>query len=241
MILEKVPSMTKREIEEEIKFLNFSSKCMNFFLQSLESEKSKYPSFFIDLVIETQVLRKENFDLLFSPKLIKYIRPDMMIKVLYKNRDFLTQENIQNIYNYYKNNDSVIKILVATQKDSYFLVRNSLGNGESESNVDSKFSEFYKTYQEEEKHLDWILKIIPLSKFRTIRNSLLWLSLFGFSGIYGYMVNKGYITLRRPEEILAIIIAPLFLTAIVMIIIDPIMRKIKDFYFKRFIHNVIKI
>ena len=241
MILEKVPSMTKNELEEEIKFLNFSSKSMNFFLKSLESEKIKYPSFFIDLVIKTQVLRKENIDLLFSQKLIKYIRPDIMSELLFKNRDFLTQENIQNTYNNYKNNDNIIKILIATQKDSYFLIQKSLENDKAEKIIDGNFFEYYKTYQEEGKHLDWILKIIPLSKFQTIYQSFLYLSFFGFIALYVLLVGLGNITLQGPEDLVAIFFASLVLTGMVMgFIIKPIMLTVKNFYFKRFIHNVIK-
>ena len=241
IILEKIPSMTKSEIEENIKVLNFSSKCMNLFLQSLEKNQSNYPSFIIDLVIETQVLRKENLDLLLSPKLCENIRPDMMIKVLLKYRDFLTSDNIQNIYDNYKNNNDVIKILVATQKDSYFLIQKPFGNDDSENSIDSNFFEFYKTYQKEGKHLDWILNIIPASKFPDIYNSLFLVSLLGFFALSGLSVALGNITLQDPEDFVAIFFTPLFLTGIVMgFIIKPIMLKVKKFYNNRFIHNIIK-
>lgn len=242
IFLETVHSMTKREIEEEIRLLNFSSKCMNLYLQSIEKGNNKYPPYLINLVINTQNFRRENLDLLFSPNVLKYIRPEMIIKVLFKNRDFLTQENIQNIYNYYKHNDNIIKILIATQKDSYFLIKKALDNDNSGNIADSKFCEFYKTYQEEEKHLDWILKIIPSSKLRTIRNSLLFISFFGFLIIYASSVAYGKITLHNPEDFAGIFFAPFFLTAIVMgIFVDPIIRKIKDIYFNRYINNIVKI
>ncbi len=127
-------------------------------------------------------------------------------------------------------------------KDSYFLIQNSLDGRNSEQIVSANFSKFYKIYQEEEKHLDWKLKLIPLSKFPTIRNSLIFISFFGFLAIYALSVANGNITLRRPEDILAIFFASFFLTALFMgIIVDPTMRKIKNFYFKRYIHNIVKI
>lgn len=241
MILEKIPSMTKREIEENLEVLNFSSKCMNLFLQSLERKQSKYPSFIIDLVIETQILRKENLDLLLSPKLCNNIRPDMMIKVLLKYRDFLTPENIQNIYNNYKNDDDIIKILIATQKDSYFLIQKPFKNDKTENSIDSNFLEYYKTYQEEGKHLDWILKIIPVSKFQKNYYFLSSLLFFGFIAFYILSVESGNLTLQGPEDLVAILFASLVLTGIVMgFIIKPIMSKVKNFYNNRFIHNIVK-
>lgn len=236
--LEKVPTMTKKEIKEEIQSLYFSSKCMNFFLESLKEKHSKYPPYFIDLIIDTKVLRKENLNILFSPTVIKYIRPEIIIKICTKYGDSLTSEDIQNIYAQYKNNENIIKVIFATQEDSYFLIQNSDENNEE----NNQLNEYYINYQVNKKHLDKILKIIPISIFPTIRKYLFWFLLIGFIGLYLIAIKYGAHRTQIPfDDFIAYFTGSfIFVVLIIVFIVDPIIRKVQDFYYKRLVNNIIK-
>ena len=233
MFLENIPSMTKREIKDGIKFQIFSSNCMNFFLKSIEKDKDKFPPYFISLVIDTQVLRKENLDLLFSPAILKNILPNVIIDVCFRNKDSLTQEHVKNIYDMYKNNEKIVKILIATQSNSYYLIQKFPET--------SELSSYYNKYQSNKKHLDWMLKIIPISKFRAIQN-LLTIFLFLFfivinSFLFGYMETQ----VQIHEMLLVAAFGSAVMVALVnRFVIEPVFIKIQKFYYGQFINNMLK-
>lgn len=237
--LDKVSFMTKKEIKEGTQNIFFSSKCMNLFLKSIPEKHNQYPSYFIDLIIDSQVLRKENLNVLFGPNVIKYIRPEIIIKICIKYIDSLTGENIQNAYNQYENNENVTKVIFATQNDSYFLIQN-LDEKKEEKN---QLNEFYRNYQVDKKHLDAILKIIPISNIRTIRNKLFWF-LFVVSLVL-FIISFEYGTISTPipfEDFIVYLIVPfIFPALIIFFIVDPIIRKIQNFYHKRLLDNIIKL
>lgn len=231
IFLEKIPSMTKGEIKADIQTLNFSSKCINHFLKSIEN--NKYPPYFIDLIIDTQNLRKANLDLLTNPIILNFIRPELMIKICYKYKDSLTYENIENIYCVYKNNDELLKILFARQIDSYFLTQNHPEN--------NKLTELYNRYQINRIHIDKTLKIIPISHFQVIRKYILLSLFFGFLILFilSFEINN---TLIRTEDIFGIFFGSLLLTGLIIgIIVDPLILKMQKFYYKRFTNNILKI
>lgn len=231
MFLENIPSMTKREIKDGIKFQIFSSNCMNFFLKSIEKDKDKFPPYFISIVIDTQVLRKENLDLLFSPAILKNILPNVIIDVCFRNKDSLTQEHVKNIYDIYKNNEKIIKILIATQSNSYYLIQKFPET--------SELSNYYTKYQSNKKHLDWTLKIIPISKFRAIQ-SLSTISLLLFfivinSFLFGYIETQ----VQIQEMVLSVLIVSVLMVILVnRSVIEPVFIKIEKFYYRRFINNL---
>lgn len=237
--LDKVSLMTKKEIKEGTQNIFFSSKCMNLFLESIPEKHDQYPSYFVDLIIDSQVLRKENLNVLFSPNVIKYIRPEIIIKICAEYIDSLTDENIQNAYIQYKNNENVTKAIFATQNDSYFLIQNS----DEEKEEKNQLNEFYRNYQIDKKHLDKVLKIIPMSNFRTIRNKLFWFS-FVVSFVL-FIISLEYGSIRTPipfEDFIVYLIGLLIFPALIIVfIVDPIIRKVQDFYHKRLINNIIKL
>ncbi|HEY9246928.1 MAG TPA: hypothetical protein VIO11_08795, partial [Candidatus Methanoperedens sp.] len=236
--LEQVPSMTKREIKDEIQDLFFSSKSMNLFLESLQEKHNEYPSYFIDLVIDNQVFRKENLNILFSPTVLGYIRPEIIIRICAKHRDTLTSENLQNIYNKYKNNENVVKILFATQVDSYFLIQNS---GEKKEE-DNKLNTFFIKYQVKKEHFDIILKNIPISSYHAI-SFISFFSIFivGFASFI-MVVKPRTLNTQTTGTFFALYAMMLFLFAFffMVLIVNPIWRKVQNYYYNRLINNVIK-
>lgn len=234
IFLENIPSMTKREIKDGIKFQIFSSNCMNFFLKSIEKDKDKFPPYFISIVIDTQVLRKENLDLLFSPAILKNILPNVIIDVCFRNKDSLTQEHVKNIYDIYKNNEKIVKILIATQSNSYYLIQKFPET--------SELSNYYDKYQSNKKHLDWTLKIIPISKFGAIQNLLMIFLFLSFVIINTFLFGYRETQVQIHEMFLIVVMSSAFMMALVnRFAIEPVFIKIKKFYYRRFINNIIKI
>lgn len=229
VFLEKVPSMTKAAIKDEIDLQNFSSKCMNFFLESIGRDGNKYSPYFIELVISTQVLRKENLDIFFSTQVLKNILPNIIIKVLVENRDSLSIENVQNVYNLDNKDEKIIKILIATQSISYYLIK--------KNPTDNQLPYFYTKYQLNKEHLDWKLNIIPLSKFRAIlKYSLVVL----FILIYSYYITQGYVKVDDFKTIFVGFVASTFVSGGITGFFGYFIKKLRNYYYNHLIKNIIK-
>lgn len=154
LFLNRLPSMTEFEIEQSIKNKTFSSICISYFIKTLK-EKEKYSPHTIYVIIGSQALTTENLDLLFSKEIIPNLNADVIVRVLYKCENFLKTEHIDNIYNNFKFNETVIKVIFATQKYS-----DSLLNTHPENKV---LNEYHKKFQLNKTHLNWKLKLCPIS------------------------------------------------------------------------------
>ena len=226
--IDKIPYMDIREVKDENKYRNFSSKCMDYFLRLIEKDEDKFPPYFIVLVLKTQQLRPKNLDLLFGTDIIKNIRPDMIIKILYNYRDYLSKGNILNIYEEYGNNDDVIKVLFATQTNSYYLVQNLSGK--------SKLAEYYKKYQINHQHIDWLLKIVRIL-FKVFDNILLRVLVYSFiiASIFGEYMSTD-------AKIISVLFVGLFFVVLFeIIVISPTLRLISKFNYNHYINNIFNI
>ena len=81
-----------------------------------------------------------------------------------------------------------------------------------------------------------------MSNFRTIRNKLFWFLLVVSYTLF--IISLEYGTIHTPipfEDFIAYLVGPfIFAALIIVFIIDPIIRKVQDFYHKRLINNIIK-
>ena len=229
--LKNVNSMSINEVKDDIKLQNFSAECVNYFIRSLE-DKNKYPPNVVDVILDSEFLRKENLDLLFKRNILKNIHPQLINKILIQKQNSLTEENIIDIYSTFNDNDvSVIKMLFATQSHSDCLSK--LNSNDTELN------NYFIKYQLNREHFDWILKIIPISKLESIRKKILILLYLIF--LIVIVVDYGS-TLTIPiqfEDFVAIFIAPFMLIAFINLIIAPIFTKIYDYYCNHFINSVV--
>ena len=157
---ENIPSMPVHEIKRFINNQTFSTDCMNYFIRNLEN-KDKYPPVIVYQVIDTQMIRTENLDLLFNSSVIKNLHPDLIIRVLYKCENFLKYQHIKAVYENFKHRDDVIKVLFATQKYSDCLL--DLKPTGSQKPTSSKVKEYYNKFQIEKKHIKGVLKIYPIN------------------------------------------------------------------------------
>lgn len=229
--LDKTNTLYPVDMNTEIKNLFFSSNCMNYFLKSIAKNKNEYPPYVIESVISTQYLSKENLDLLFSSDVLNSILPDLVIDVLSENINCLTYEHIFNVYEQFKNNDSVTRVLIATQSNSYSLAETFSG--------DEKLSNYYTKYQLNEEHFDWKLKIIPLSKFRNIKIYSFLIITFLF--LLNFFYEKQIPIIIEPEELIgALIVSIIFGMLFSFLILGNILRIIRNYYYRHLVKNIIK-
>lgn len=227
--LQKVEGLSPKEAKEEMKNLYFSSKCMNYFLHDLKERSTKYPPYIIESIITKQPLSKENFDLLFSSEILDKITQKTIIEVLIKYRDCLTSEHVINTYNEYHKNDTLIRILIATQSSSRILT--------DLYNNNQQLQEYYEKYQVSNSHLGRILKLINLEKFQHIQLISFWILFFLFLVMYtgGQIVRIETIT-----DILALFTACGVLAILISHGLLGIIYKLtRNYYYKHYIYNVL--
>jgi hypothetical protein len=215
-------------IENEVTRFDFSPKCLNYFIKKLEDVNS-YSQSVVYAVIESQFLTKDNLDRLLSPKVVKNLSKKLILKILFQYENILTQENMENIYNNFYLDNDVVKILIVTQESSDFLI-----NLHSEN---PKLSKFYLRYQTEKVYLDWKLKIIPINNLYSIRyalNFLIFPALFEFTSV-------SFDLKHSDNYFLYVLFISIIITYLIhRFLLEPIFRKVYDYYFKHMISNIIK-
>lgn len=228
--IDKIPSMSYREIKNLVINQNFSPQCMDYFIKSLEN-KDKYSPDLVYLIIDNQVLRSQNLDLLFSEDIIKNLQEDLIIRVLFIKRNSLKIQHIQNIYDTCKNNTVIIKILIATQKYCDGLLKDYPENKNEPENKDDLF-DYYEKYQTKKIHIDWKLKLIPISHFR-ILSMILIVGLLGFSAIFLF-IKSTETGIPIPFYDFLKITAPVIL----LIFIKPFFSCLYEIYYNHYINNI---
>lgn len=215
-------------IEKEVMNFNFSPKCMDYFIKKLEDVNS-YSQSIVYTVLESQNLTKENLDRLLSPKIIKNLSKKLIYKILFEYDNTLTQENMENIYNNFSSDDDVMKVLIATQESSDFLIKMHSEN--------PKLSEFYLRYQTGKSYLDWKLKIIPINNLHVIDFALNFLILV----IPAYLLGSTSVTsgLKNLDNFLYILFAYVIIAYLIHIsLLRPAIKRIDDYYFEHMISNI---
>ncbi len=227
--LQRARMLSQGEAKNEIKSLVFSSECMNLFLNSIANDKNLYPPSVIESVVRKQVLSTENMDLLFSPDVSRNVLPDLIMDVLVEYRNALTYNHVLNVYTQFKNNKSMIRLLVATQSNSYFLLENFRD--------DSELYQYYNEYQMDKKHNDWILKYIKTNIFSSILNWLFWITFLLLLVFY-----TGTIPVTGAKDVFGILATSGFLAAVIAyFIVGGVLRKIRNYYYSHFKKRVLTL
>lgn len=232
--IDGLPVLWHNDIEKEVMRFNFSPKCLNYFIKKLEDADS-YPQSIVYIVIESQYLTKENLDRLLSPKIIKNLSKKLIFKILFQYDNTLTKGNIENIYNNFSSDDDVVKVLIATQESSDFLIKMHSEN--------PKLSEFYPKYQTEKAYLDWKLKIIPINNLHIIDFALNSLIFIIPSFLMGFLLRSTFITsgLKNLDNFLYISFAYFIIAYLIHIFLfRPVIKRIDDYYFEHMISNIIE-
>jgi hypothetical protein len=144
-----IGSMTDDEMHQFIKFHIFSSICINKMILIVKGDVNRIPSDILEYALTTQDLTKENLDLLLSTGFV--LDEKIILHVLFQKNNQLTEKNIFDLYENYRDNQEIIKFLFATQKGSKKLLEKN-----------NELSSFIIKYQKEKKFMDsWLRKISP--------------------------------------------------------------------------------
>jgi len=154
--LKNIDSKTDGQMIEFVKFHIFSSKCINKILMIHKEDTNKIPPDIFDYILTTQDLTKENLDLMFSKEIIPQIDEEIIIFTLFQKTNQLTEQNIRNIYERFKDNKKGLKTLFATQSQSKILI---------DTNSNNEITQYFNKFQKQKLHLDFILKLFPISWF----------------------------------------------------------------------------
>jgi len=169
IFLQNISFMTHKEMIRFLNFNIFSPKCINFLLVKVKNDTNQIPPGIVEYILTTQDLTKGNLDLLFSRDVMENLRESIIVRVLYKKQNALTQQNIVNVYECFKGNNKVIQMLVATQYD----IQGLLGNYKD----DVKLADYFDSFQVRQKHLDFWLRYCPVSDWLMIRGIIFVVSL----------------------------------------------------------------
>ena len=227
--LESISSMSKKQISTLMNTKNFSPNCMDSFIISLKN-KDEYSPDIVYLIIDRQKLIPQNLDLLFSNDIIENLQADLIIRVLFKNRNSLKVKHIKNIYECCNKNASLVKILFATQKYSDSLLKYY---------PDEKdLLEYYEKYQIKKTHIDWKLNFIRADDFEAL-NSIL-VIVVAFVSVIDLMVVvlKIYPLYPLYPFMIIALFPPLFGA---LISFNNPFALLYENYYKRYINNVVVI
>ena len=233
--LDNLDSMSTKQIEDDINYLNFSSSNMNYLLSIVEKDKNKISPHIVEKILTSQDLTKENLDKIFSPNLLQNLREKTIITILFKKMEKLTLENINAVYDTFRDNDQILKVLFATQYDSKSLLKH---DGEAQ-----KLNGYFEKYQVKKEQYDLLLKLIPISHFEGIKAGfllLLWL-IFLLAGIVASFSPPYSQNVDIISKMFSILFVPFFVSSLIVVIfVMPVLRFFKHHYTNRFLKNVMK-
>jgi len=233
--LDNLDSMSTQQIEDDINYLNFSSSNMNYLLSIIEKDKNKISPNIVEKILTSQDLTKENLDKIFSPILLRNLREKTIITILFKKREKLTPENINCVYDTFRDNDQILKVLFATQYDSKSLLQRG---GDVQ-----KLNEYFEKYQVKKEQYDILLKLIPINHFEGIKKGILFILWIIF--LLAEIVGSFSVPYSQNVDVIAKLFAILFIPAffssfIVVIFVMPVLRFFRHRYTDRFLKNVLK-
>lgn len=232
----KLPLLSNNEIREESQYQNFSPSNLDYFIERLRNVNEYSPEV-VYIILDSQYLRKQNLDLLFSPEIIKNVSPKLILRILFKKRNNLTNENILNIYKNCLENQKIVKTLIATQEHSDFLIQLYPEN--------SKLLEYYQKYQERKEHIDWMLRLIPIGKLNKISRDLALLVWFFLMGITTLGLTFELKTNTSKSSSFQDFVVTFFGTLIMVsffyaFILKPLSIKVYNYYYKHILNNIVK-
>ncbi|MEI8270680.1 MAG: hypothetical protein WCG45_04875, partial [bacterium] len=233
--LDNLDSMSNKQIEDDMNYLNFSSSNMNYLLSIVEQDKNKIPPHIVEKILTSQGLTKENLDKIFSPKILNNLREKAIIIILFKKMDKLTPENINAVYDTFRDNDQILKVLFATQYDSKSLLNH-------EGDV-QKLNGYFEKYQINKEQYDILLKLIPINHFEGIKMGFL--LLFWLLFFIGGLVSSFSPFYSQNVDIVSKMFSILFLPfvgslLIVVVFVMPVLRFFRRHYTDHFLKNVMK-
>jgi hypothetical protein len=133
-----------KDIEKDLYTLNFSPRNIQTLLEIIQSPDNKIPSYIVDNILTYNSLSPENLDTLFSRTITVYeLRRDLIIDLLIKYQNQVSPKNVDAVYEKYKNDPSLVKLLFITQIDSFHLI----GNEPSDLQLRKYYDDFHNNME----------------------------------------------------------------------------------------------
>lgn len=152
IFFKNIDSMTDDQMHRFVRFHIFSSKCINKLVLIVKQDINRIPPDILEYALTTQDLTKENLDLIFSNEIV--IDENIVKTILFHKMNQLTEQNILNIFEKFKEKSEIIKLLFATQQGSKKLI---------EGGRNKELLPYFENYQKQKNYLDKWLKIFPVS------------------------------------------------------------------------------
>lgn len=113
------------ETKRQSRIREFTSGNVNHYLKKILADPNIENGFILENIVSYSDLSIENFNILFSDEFLKqnFLRQEIIIRILMRYKDSLSQLNLLNLYNNFKTNDEIQKYIFATQIQSEFLVK----------------------------------------------------------------------------------------------------------------------
>ena len=213
-------------IERDLSTLNFSPKNIQTLLEIIQSPDNIIPSYIVDDILIYNSLSPENLETLFSKTINVYeLRRDLIIDLLIKYQNHLSPKNVENIYNKYKHDPSLVKLIFITQIDSFHLI----GLDPSNSELRNYYENYHNNLETKSKKNKLIDKTqIRSLYYRGILLATLW-PLFA-----GLIIISGITILRVPESLwlalfqVAILISLGIIVILIKYIVNPYAYSVRE-------------
>lgn len=163
--LENLKSYPANKIEDEIILRKLSSSNINYYLDLVKEDPTYENAFILDYITRTDKLTIDNFNRIFTFEILKFFSESSIIRILLYHQNKLSENNLKNLFEYFKCNELIIKMIFATQDQTELLIRSDINlkrfYDEFEMNKTENF-DLVKTEMERKIHINLTRFSTPL-------------------------------------------------------------------------------
>jgi len=214
------------DIEKDLDTLNFSPKNIQILLEIIQSPDNKIPPYIVDDILTYNSLSPENLDIIFSKTISVYeMRREFIVDLLLKYQNKLSAKSMNAIYEKYKQDLPLIKLLILTQIDSSHLIDKDPSN--------PQLRKYYDEFHNNMKIKSIKNKLIDKTQIKSrVYRGILLATLWPFFMILLFLL--GVVVLRVPESLwLVLFYVVCFISLIIMAIlfkylVNPIIKNVKE-------------
>jgi hypothetical protein len=237
-VLNNIGTIPSPKLEQRINELRFSPRCINKVLEMISDNPDKIPPYLFEQIITNQSITQENLNKLFTTKILLNIREEVIFNLFFRKRDKLTKQNIKTVIDNFSQNDRILKMLAATQKDSVELMINHPKK--------SEFNQLFNKYHIREEHIDIFMKINPVflmkkyGKFASLAIGFILTITFFYFLFSPEMQTYASSTYTSLQYFFVALFGPWFLIGLFQAFISmPLLNRLWKNYYERFKNNVL--
>jgi hypothetical protein len=236
IFLENIETRSTKEMQNFIKFHVFSPKYIDKILDMVKDDKNKIPPNIVEYILTTQDLTKSNMDKLLSFEVLPNININVIIDLLVKKTDQLTEKNVIAIYQIYKKNKDMLKILFATQQISNSLIDQYPDN--------LTFTDYYSKIYENREYLKGWIKYISFNSYKIILNIIHIVIVILLFLVFSFLLSLFYTgypsPMQDPQQVIGNII---FIPIIIVLFLEAfaikrLFSQMRQYYNKKLLSEI---